>query len=117
MRLFYHKSTCNKTVLVSFLGRRILVLLGMKKKEVSFIFGKTLTTHLASMPTNSRYLTLRIERFSEEFLNADVTFENVDTMLDAIYDYMYQCEESSELEHHLINLKQSIFWLRAYSEL
>jgi len=90
----------------------------MEKKEVSYIFGKTLTKHLQDMPTNQRYLELRIERFSEEFLNSDTTMDNIDDMLVAIYDYMNTIdEEYTELEHTLINLNQSIFWLREYSEL
>ena len=87
------------------------------ENEVSYIFGKTLTKHLESLPTNERYLKNRIERFGQEFLQAESTFEDIDNILDHIYEYLYLCDESEEMNFTIMNLRQTIFWLREASEL
>ena len=89
----------------------------MGKENTFYLFGKDLTTHLASTPSNKRYLEMRIERFTEEFLNSEVTFDQLETVLSCVHDYLADCEDSPELGNTLINLRQSIFWLHEYSEI
>ena len=79
--------------------------------EPSYIFGKTLTQHLDSLEVNDRYLELRIERFTQEFLTSEVTYDQLNYMLECIYSYLYQLDESQDLEFSLMNLQQCIFWL------
>lgn len=84
--------------------------------EVSYIFGKTLTQHLETLEANDRYLELRVNRFAEEFLNSNTDYDHVDMILSCVYDYLYTCEGAEEMYHTLINLRQSIFWLRLHYE-
>lgn len=87
-----------------------------EENNIIYLFGKDLTDHIESTPTEKRYLALRIARFREEFLTNEATFDDIDDILHAVHDYMYQCEDCDELSNHLINLRQSIYWLHEFSE-
>ena len=86
------------------------------KGKVLYLFGKELTKELESKETRERYMTLRIQRFREEFLNSDITFDDLDDILIAIEEYLELCSEHPYLYNSIYNLRQSIWWLQLYAE-
>lgn len=83
----------------------------MSDKKILYIFGKEFTEHLNELDTNERYMALRIERFSEEFLNSDATYEDIEDMLLVIDEYLCSLDDSFFLHASILSLKQSIYFL------
>ena len=88
----------------------------MKKGNVLYLFGKEFTKQLENTDIRERYLKIRIERFREEFLNSDVTFDDLDDMLIAIEEYLEDCSEHPYLYNAIYGLRESIWWLQLYAE-
>lgn len=86
------------------------------KGKVLYLFGKELTKELEKTETRERYLRLRIERFTEEFLNQDVTFDDMEDILLAMEEYLENCLDHPYLYNTIYNLRQSIWWLQLYAE-
>ena len=82
--------------------------------NVFHIYGKTLDDHLRKKETNARYLDNRIERFYQEFLSSDVTFEQIESVILCLDNYLGGCGRTAELEYCLMNLRQATFWLNIH---
>ncbi len=88
----------------------------MKKGNVLYLFGKEFNKQLENTDVRERYLKIRIERFKEEFLNADVAFDDIDDILHALEEYLENCSEHPYLYNTIYNLRESIWWLQLYAE-
>jgi len=89
----------------------------MEKEKISHIFGKELTEHLSNTETNKRYLEARLCRFRDDFLDQEqIEFNHIESVMEAIHEYLSHCMEARELDYCLLNLKQSIYWLSEYRD-
>jgi len=71
-----------------------------------------------TLPYSENYIENRINRFYEEFLSDEQSYEHLEKILAIVHDYLLLCNdgENTELYNAIINLRQAIFWIDQWTQ-